>query len=809
VQLDGADFNNPFFGQASGQPESKQFVIAQEAVQEFQVMANGFSAEFGRSGGGVLNVVTKSGTNSLNGSGFYFGRNEALKGTLTTFDGEEISNSDFSQHQFGGSVGGPISTDKAHYFLAFEQQLFKSPFTVKFDRDTGPISNVALFGQEIAGVDRIADLEGTFSREINLTAILGKVDVQINDSNSLSVRYNYSRFRGINFGASAGGVEGTVQDSAEGTTEDTTDRAHSLVISNTTVIGTNKFNELRFQYAFEDRPRLGTVNDIPNVEIRDCCSWGRQGFLPITSNHTRFQIFDNFTYLFASHDLKVGFDLNFTNTSQTFVGFSGGEYEYNTLEDYIASVNDNTFIRSFRQRVGLNGFTTVQSGTIDFWQNTIAFYVQDVWRPSPGLTLNLGLRWTGTNNPTPPVEEFGLQARNPDNPGAVFGLDQQTIPDDFKQWAPRFYFAWDPQDDGRQVLRGGAGIFYAHSPALLMANVITNNGYRQGVLDIRGGFPPFLNLPFTFPETGIPPGDPILDRLPAFDIDFFSPTFRNPQVQRANVGYEIEVRPNFSVGIDYVYAHSIRQQRRRDINLDNPTEVDELGRGIFNAADRPDPTYRRFAFAESSANGRYQALVFQLKKRATGNVLFQFFYTYSVNKSEDDNERSATGINPSQPELLSADWGNSDRDVRNRVVGNVVFDFPADFRVSAGVAYNTGDPYNVTSGFDDNFDGRFNDRAVINDSNRQQVIDAGLDLADGLQERNTARNPRFFKIDVRITKAFTFGGDQSLDLMLDLFNLTNDANRRSGNGNISRSNFGLQDTVGESFQAQIGVRYRF
>lgn len=141
--------------------------------------------------------------------------------------------------------------------------------------------------------------------------------------------------------------------------------------------------------------------------------------------------------------------MNFTNDNQTFIGFSGGEYEFSTLEDYLA---DPQVIRSFQQRVGLNGFTTEESGTIDFWRSDIAFYVQDNWRPRPDLNVNIGLRWTGTNNPTVPEMEGGKLAINPANPGGVFDLTQHFIPNDYNQWAPRLFVAWDPQNDGKQVV---------------------------------------------------------------------------------------------------------------------------------------------------------------------------------------------------------------------------------------------------------------------------------------------------------------------------------------------------------------------
>ena len=182
-----------------------------------------------------------------------------------------------------------------------------------------------------------------------------------------------------------------------------------------------------------------------------------------------------------------------------------------------------------------------------------------------------------------------------------------------------------------------------------------------------------------------------------------------------------------------------------------------------------------------------------------------------MNNSEDDNERSAGGINPSQPENLGVDWGDSDRGVRHRWVSNVVVDLPANFKVATGIVYNSGRPFNVFSGRDNNGDDRFNDRAFIDDSNRQRGIDAGQDLPDGLQLRNSARQPRFFKIDMRITWSAVFGGGgHNIDLMLDLFNLTNDANRfQSGNDRYDLSTFGVLNRVGDSFQAQFGARYRF
>ncbi len=564
ITVDGADFNNTFFGSATGQPEVPYFVVSQEAVQEFQVLANGYSAEFGRSGGGFLNVVTKSGTNDLRGSAFFFGRNEALRSTLQDGNGNDLTNAQFSQQQFGGSFGGPIIKDKAHFFFAIDRQGFDRPVAIRFNRNVAGVCNTAIYGQLIGGVDCLSDEEGDTAELLDNTAILGKVDIQLNSTNTLSVRYNFSDFTGENFFSTAGGVAGTVQAAAENGTNLEANTSHSIVVSNTSLIGTDKFNEIRFQYSFEQRPRLGQSEDLPTIVINDTGRFGKQWFLPITSDHSRIQITDNFTYLFGDHDLKMGADINLTDTSQAFYGWGGGYYGFNTLEDYVGGRP-----AQFTQRLGLNGFTTPESGTIDIGQEEVALYFNDTWRPKPGLTLNLGVRWEGQWNPTAPEQTDGKQSRNPANPGLdTIGLVQGDIPDDLNNLAPRVGFAWDPGNDGRTVVRGGAGVFYSRSNLLLMANSFTANGYRQALFFLFGSQIP--TFPFVFPESGLPPDDPLNSQLPVSDIAFFDDNFQNARTTRANIGIEHEIMQDFSIGADYVFADTVNDHRRTNRNIPQP-----------------------------------------------------------------------------------------------------------------------------------------------------------------------------------------------------------------------------------------------
>lgn len=809
VTVDGADFNNTFFGSATGQPEVPYFVVSQEAVAEFQVLANGYSAEFGRSGGGFLNVVTKSGTNDIHGSGFFFGRNEGLRSTLTDSSGKDLSNAQFNQKQYGGSLGGPIVKDKAHYFFAVDRQQFDRPVAIQFRRNENnfpgfaEVCNTEIYGQVIGGVDCLINEQKSTAELLHNTAVLGKVDIQLNDKNTLSVRYNFSDFRGDNFFSTAGGVAGSVQSVAENGTNIEANRAHSVVVTNTTVIGNDKFNEARFQYSFESRPRLGQSNDLPTVVIRDTGTFGKQWFLPITSDHKRVQFTDNFTYLFGDHDLKMGADVNITDTSQAFYGWGGGYYAFNTLEDYIADKP-----AQFTQRVGLNGFSTPESGTISLGQNELALYINDTWRPNPGLTLNLGVRWEAQWNPSAPDQTNGKQSRNPANPGLdSIGLVQGDVPNDLNNVAPRIGFAWDPGNDGKTVVRGGGGLFYSRGNLLLIANSFTANGYRQALFFLFGGAIP--QFPFVYPESGLPPGDPLNNSLPTSDIAFIDNNFQNARTARGNIGVEHEILNEFSVGADYVYAKTVNDQRRINANIPQPPiGFDQWGRGLYGGS-RVDPAYGQFQVEQASARRQYNAFTLSMRKRFAGKYQFQAFYTLSELKTDDDNERDSSGFRNTQPENLNADWADSENDIRHRFVGSAVLNLPVGFVFSTLVQANTGRPYNVLSGVDSNGDQNTNDYAVITDANRARAEAAGQNLPDGLQKRSAARQPGALSMDIRLSKVFDFGRPGNIELLFEMFNVFNNANRLTSNQSIGSPNFGVLNIVGDPRQVQLGVRYRW
>jgi hypothetical protein len=258
-----------------------------------------------------------------------------------------------------------------------------------------------------------------------------------------------------------------------------------------------------------------------------------------------------------------------------------------------------------------------------------------------------------------------------------------------------------------------------------------------------------------------------------------------------------------------VFADTVNDHRRTNRNIPQPPiGFDAFGRGLYDGT-RIDPAYNQFQVEESTARRRYHAATFSLRKRLSDRYQFQAFYTLSNLKTDDDNERDSSGFRNTQPENLDADWADSENDIRHRFVGSAVFELPARFVFSTLLQTNTGRPYNVLSGRDSNGDRNTNDYAVIDDTNRARAEAAGQDLEDGLQPRSSARQPSFFLMDIRLTKLFGFGDRGDLELLFEMFNVFNNANRLTTNQSIGSPNFGFLNIVGEPRQVQLGVRYRW
>ncbi len=753
--VDGASYDNPFFGGIrGGERAAVIYTISQEAIKEFQVTNAGYSAEFGRSGGGIVNAVTRSGTNEFHGSAFWYFEDESL----TAKDPFGRPPTDFSQHQFGGSLGGPIRQDKVHFLAVYDQQIQHLPFTVKFTRDP-------------TGIPGFEGKEGRFLQTNNVWTALTRVDWRLNQANNLSVRYNWSRNVGEN------GLSFRTTNQAVETSSLEKDVTHTAVAQLSTVLSSRSLNEARFEFSYEDRPRAPNTTS-PSVDVIGLGAIGRAPFLPALENDERFQVADNFTWLSGRHAYRFGTDLNFTHTRQPFfLPLSGGLYLFGSVGAYRATLATGAqrwfgYLQSFGRP------------SVDFWQQEYAFYAQDTWKVRNDLTLQYGVRYEAQIEP------------QPDDPNPeLAGSDR--IPSDTNNFGPRLGLSWDPWKDGKGVVRMNAGLFYSRTHALPLVAAFTTNGIAQ------------LQLFFTPSTPGAPAYPDILASAPtgAFapptDVSVVDGGFQNPRTFQVSAGIEREVLRSLVLGVDLVHARMRNLPRLLDTNLAPASGLAPDGRRVY-LDPRPDPRFNQILRLESTARGTYDALTLSARRLWTGGerwfnrgLQFQAYYRLARTKDDDSDEILYALPQYQDGDDLGQEYTASNNDVRHSFKLNGTWRLVGDVEMGVVLIVSSGRPYSLTSAEDLNSDAAFTDRLFV----------GGRDTG-----RNSFRQLGFRGLDLRISKSFGLGRSRRLEVAADLFNALNNENRvvSANRSYTDNPNAGVPDVqVGVPRTAQFSLRLRF
>jgi hypothetical protein len=754
VNIDGSSDNSAFFGYQRGGTDSP-FTVSQESVKEFQVITSGIMPEFGRSGGGLLNVVTKSGTNQWRGGAHFFYRDEGL----TSDDPFGNAQSDFSVKQFGGNLGGPIVKNEHFVFASVDAQSFNTPYFVRYN--VTPAEQAALDAFIAANQPSWDIGQNTYSRTNDVVVPFVKADFGITDNTQLTLRGNFSSHTTV-----GGGTDTNLQGntfSTQSSLGDQEEKTLSIIGQLTSVLGDRAFNELRVQYGTDNLDRLSNDGLGPDTDVRNpSIQMGRRFFMPIFVDEQKLQIQDNFSYLFDDHDIKAGIDFETDQTGEFFAGFAAGEYRFSGLDNFFARDTD-FLLQSF-------GVATPNfENNFDSRQSILALYAQDSWRVNDKLTLNFGLRWEGTFNPQP--------TGNPERP-----LTQQ-IPNDLTGWQPRagFAYALNP----KTVVRASAGLFTSRTPTLLFFNPFTSVGIEGVGIFFIPSFGPSGAVDGLWPN--------LLPALPEGitaeqEIYWFDERFKNPRTLRINGGIETEIARNITAGAEYVFARGTSLQTLHDTNL-IPGPRDEFGR--FQYAGRFEDGVQ-WRIDRSIGESRYHAAIFSLKKRFSDGWGGMAHYTYADDKDNDSNERSAGGEQATNIYDLSEDWGYSDRSIKHRIVVSAYGDLPANLKVAGTFTWNTGTPYSANLPFDANGDGETNDRAVINGT---------------VASRNTFRQPDFTNLDLRLSwEARTSAGN--FQVLLDMFNVLDSSNLFTTETNFTDTDFGVPNTfIGNVRQLQLGFKY--
>lgn len=840
VNVDGVDYNQPFFGGIRGGERSNSaFTIPQESIKEFQVVAAGYSAEFGRSSGGIVNAVTKFGTNDLRGTAFYLLRPQDLAKSnkyadalkeqrLSTIvvNGVTGVNATLAptQHQWGGSVGGPIVKDKFFFFGSYEQQRFRAPRQVLYGNLVSVDTTLLNTGQR-AVYDYYRSIENPYIQTNDALAVLGRIDWNVNDANRMNVRYSYSRNKALNAvstGETALDPTTTRAVSNNGTEGNNNNIVVAQMVSNLTP---STVNELRFQFAREQRPREANVL-APNVST-SIGDFGTRNFLPTTQFDKRWQFADSVTMIKGNHTIKFGGEYSNIYAAQEFGFNQTGVYTFSGLTATTGvleamSTNQTATIRGrfdvstarYRLQIGnLQAGYTVQE---------LAGFAQDSWRITPKLTLNFGVRYERQFNPDAQVNNSAVVSLIKSTPFPLYGgryIDPTVIPDSQHQIGPRVGFAYDPAGNGKTVFRAFAGQYFARTPLLVLAgpynnfrvpagdlsvelgpSIVPSTGFSQTAFDaanpqyvaIMGGTGFAPNTVFRqFALLGINLNNSAINSLPKLttaqltqitnlilaattnppaNLGVFQnanftgmvSNFKNPQSFQWGAGWEHQWAPGVVVGIDYSQVNTAFLQRNRDINLPNPTGIDATTRRILvNRSTRPIQSLGTIQIRESSAHSTYRGLNLRMNI-AKKNFRVNSFYTLSKNMSDDDNERDAGGVLYSNPYNLSSEWGLSRIDRRHQFVANPIYYLPKGIEVSSTIRLRSGNPVNSTVGSDLNGDGNNTERPIIA---------PGVEL-----RRNAFRNRNIYDFDLRVQKSLAWGENRKLVLSSEFFNVFNFSN---------------------------------
>lgn len=838
--IDGVDNRNSFFGEWFGSLETKNLTVPQDSIQEFQVKATGFTAEFGHATGGLINVVTKSGTNDWHGSAHWFFQDDSFIADteVPAFPGARIVPGIDKRHQFGGTIGGPLAEDRAFIFFAIDMQQQDGPLSGVFLKDATqapcpcPVPS-------IYGVSTLDELERSAIQRQDLIAPLLKFDFNLNDNNTATTRLNYTRNETDAFTGQAGSqtfVTGAVESNFENFVQEGFAISQSL----TSVVGDSSVNEVRVSYSNEKRPRRVRLDNVPETDIFDTGRFGPASFLPIDSTHQRWQFIDNFSRTFGAHDLKFGVDLNSNATNQIFIGFAGGSYAFNSLDDYIA--RRPSFLL---QRVGINGLTAQESGKLEpFWQHELSFYAQDTWRVSPNVTLNLGLRWDGIWNPDGEngLPEAILPVGKPNVSGSSVSVSTAPVStewrNDFNNFAPRLGFSWDVGGAHNTILRGGYGIYYAALPTIYAAGMLGGPGLRSatlfipfcgvaGICDIVDDPTVDLNgFGLTYPNLLPGKATPEIEaNLGPPNIDYVDPDIESARVQNFQIGVEQRLGDGSDFSVSATYTANISDNLRYggffstpwDRNL-NPSGVtlDQFGRtpqgyNLPRLDDRVGIANAITSFGEAE----YHALIIALKKAFSDRYQFNISYTVSDNTGNNTSDRDSDAFfSPSDPfNGLALDEGRNQLDIRHQFTAYAFVDLPAGFEFGTSISARSGRAFPVYRGFCETGDGK----PFLDCFQTGNNFDPIRPVVGGqLLERYPERNGNFFRWDIRFGYGLPLGDDgaRKLAFNIDVFNLTDAGNFftnpvAGGNAILGNSTFLQQDQTPGPINMQLSVKFTF
>ena len=751
--------------------------FAMDSIREFKVSTSNYKAEYGLATGGLVTVVSKSGTNDFHGSGLLFFRDKSLT-AKTYFEAEKP---DFERYQYGGTIGGPIIRDKTHFFFAYEGTQENQFFTVNTS------GNWPAY-------------DGTAPSEQERWTYTAKVDHQLASNQSLFFRWaQENEYRPI---ITAGGRTDPTA------SFDFAVPRSSGVLGHTWIVNDRMLNDFRFQYGFSkyevappyshgswDAGYFGDdrlnycqpVFSYPSLVLGGC---GNSQMGP----ETRWQFKNDYSFLMpnwgGTHQWKTGVDYNYIEFQADSMGSPLGSWGFPRDLVYDAA-NPATYPTSFNHSLPTYADIPVHHFSV---------YIQDDWQIGRKVTLNLGFRYD---------RQIGVF--NEDLPGLLQKIEDKLGRDgsyplpipfhegyetrgDANNFGPRIGIAYDPFDSGRTNIRAAYGMFYDN------IRTLTNFGELT--------WPQAKPIVITNPQYPDPYGgrsrEEFLSTTPP-NITVGDHNQVNPYAHQVNLGVSHMVARDMAITADFSYVNRYSDRDTVDVNLPDqaalPTRV------------RPYPQFSRVNYWQSTADNTYRALLMKFEKRMSNN--YQFLASYTLSKSRDTNFTSNTpdvyGFNK------TTRWGSADR--RHRLVVSGIVQLPFEMQVSAIGDFRSSLPFSPTSPFDLDGDGYTGDLPTgVEQSSGCRDLDLGAVNAyrrsRNLAEVSSVECPGFANLDLRFSKFFSFPRGHRVEFIAQLFNVFDRANFNIPAGGLTASNFGQPTTLlpninAPSRQVELAIRYQF
>ncbi len=788
--VDGTDTTEQFYNENAGRTRiSAQ--ISQDAVQEFQVVSSNYSAEYGRAMGGIVNTVTKSGTNDLHGTAYWFYRSTGFnaRDPFSTFIPPE------KRQQVGGSVGGAIKKDKLFYFLNTEVTRRNFPMTSSLSTvavdpttQTWKSCGVASGSQPAATPAQCSAINallprfyGQIPREIRQELYFGKLDYHFSDHNSFSASFNFLHDLSPNGIQSA--VSSTSGSALTGNGDDAVTVKNGRLVW-TTVPNSSFVNELRFGLAGDrqadtfDNGLLGGGLGFLQVSANGT-QLGPANYLPrVEPSELRYQFQDNATWTKGSHTIKFGADIATTEDYVYYISNFFGSYSYQTVNAFALDYSGNTagtkYWNSYSQTFG--------NGAMDYRMNDYGFYLQDQWRATKRLTVNYGARYEYAQLPQPATcnHDYPLTCHVPSSPTNL---------------APRLGLAYKLND--KTVIQGGYGMFYARFQGGTIDNLFTTgNGVYQTSVSLAATQSAQLAAGPVFPNTltSMPAGG----NVAAASIQMLAPNLKTPYSQQGNIGIQRQLASDIAMTVSYLWSRGVQLYGVRDLNL--PTATSNFTYTINDASGspigayttpvytgkRPDTRYNTIAYAENGVNSYYNGLAVEINKRFSHGIQALASYTWSHEIDDGQSYGESTNnlwLSGASYWLNNGDYkgdkGSGTLDQRHRLALSWVWAptfthrsgafykyFVNNWQLSSITTMQSGHPYGSTIVY-------LSDTPVSGMFSNYSLNGSGLSSRVPWLPVNNYYYPAMYRSDARLSKVIPIRERCQLYLNFEAFNLAN------------------------------------